>query len=617
MSAAAPPLWLQPIDFTKDLQLLPPPKFADKEPTWEEARTDVPYAVFNPSCLIEDPITGDGLVSARAFVRPRSVNVRSWDGLNQIVSSRVQVTISKNSSGERVFFRLQGGPHWTLTHHDVAGRGGEDPRLFKSASSGNFCLYNDISEGNDHKSRKMQCVRLNGPHSVADSQRPLCHHSGIEGCQKNWSPFMIPDYETGHADSRDFLICDMCPLKIFNVQLNRGTIQQVCPGPALSDAALHRLQDAGKEINLHFRGGSGGIMLPGCKGGRREILFVGHTCYNADALSLRDPKFYPKGVFKPYTHDDPSWHNDYGRYYFAFFYTLLYTPSGSSGYGSFSIHRVSPMFQPPNRSHDHAKIIFPCGLSFVDQGACILMVYGEGDVLCRGMCVPTDKVLDTLIKTKILASSTEHDHHFLRPDPDYLRKKLATVTPRTSTFPPSLEALYGQIDAQIAERGHIDAKTGEGKETRTLLMDYATRGDLAAVKYLMEQGARLDVEDTYYGEGNTGRTAIIFPAFFGHADVVEYFASHALAERHITEARKWADGCAYDVSENPELHRRIIAALDRMLHGQIDAQIAAPSPAPALDPKVLAAGPCARQLKPRFTYFCRRKLSPASQPKTT
>jgi ankyrin repeat protein len=144
-----------------------------------------------------------------------------------------------------------------------------------------------------------------------------------------------------------------------------------------------------------------------------------------------------------------------------------------------------------------------------------------------------------------------------------------------SPFPPSLQALYGQIDAQIVQRGHIDAVTGEGNETRTLLMQYAEKGDLAAVRYLIEQGARLDVEDTYYGEGNPGRTAIIFAAYYGYADVVEYFASHALAllERHITEARIWADGGLRDQHKNQELYRRIIAALDRILHGRIDAHI--------------------------------------------
>ena len=125
--------------------------------------------------------------------------------------------------------------------------------------------------------------------------------------------------------------------------------------------------------------------------------------------------------------------------------------------------------------------------------------------------------------------------------------------------------LYSEIDKEIKVRGGVNKLRGDGNETRTFLMDYATTGDLPAVKYLIDKGADLKVEDTYYGVGNPGRTAIVFAAYFGHADVVEYLASDRFPKIDTTEARKWADGynqTREGFSQNKK--DRILAALNKI-----------------------------------------------------
>lgn len=121
--------------------------------------------------------------------------------------------------------------------------------------------------------------------------------------------------------------------------------------------------------------------------------------------------------------------------------------------------------------------------------------------------------------------------------------------------------IQNRIDQEISARGGVNKLTGVGNETRTLLMSYATQGNLPAVRYLVEQkGADVNVEDTFYGPGKQGRTALIFPAYFGHADIVEYFASDRFPKMDTSLSRIWANGNHQDAAKAS----RIIAALNRI-----------------------------------------------------
>lgn len=125
-----------------------------------------------------------------------------------------------------------------------------------------------------------------------------------------------------------------------------------------------------------------------------------------------------------------------------------------------------------------------------------------------------------------------------------------------------LPKLHANIDEKIKQRGGVDVLKGEGNEKRTLLMSYGEGFSpcLNAIKYLIEQkNADLNVLDTYIEP----RPFLIYPAYYGHADIVEYIAS--LGKKIDTkQARHWANGGLGVTHNDKDKLNRILAALDKI-----------------------------------------------------
>lgn len=141
---------------------------------------------------------------------------------------------------------------------------------------------------------------------------------------------------------------------------------------------------------------------------------------------------------------------------------------------------------------------------------------------------------------------------------DDLTRNLGLVEMAEFQIDPELKAT---VDAEIeARNGDVNALLGEGYETRTPLMKYAEAGNanLEAVKYLVEvKGADLNIKDTY----NTPRTVLIYPSFYGNAEIVEYLASRP--DKLDTKlAREYAIGGFGQTYHDQDKYDRIMASLN-------------------------------------------------------
>lgn len=126
---------------------------------------------------------------------------------------------------------------------------------------------------------------------------------------------------------------------------------------------------------------------------------------------------------------------------------------------------------------------------------------------------------------------------------------------------PELQQLYDQIDKEIKRRGGVDEKQGEGKEAKTLLMEYSQDGNLDAVKYLVEEkAANINILDDFPNP----RPTLVRPAFTGKADIIEYLSSLELDIQAIPVIKSWAIGGLKTYHKDQEKFDRIMAALDSM-----------------------------------------------------
>ncbi len=106
----------------------------------------------------------------------------------------------------------------------------------------------------------------------------------------------------------------------------------------------------------------------------------------------------------------------------------------------------------------------------------------------------------------------------------YLSSNKATASSEDTVLR-SADTQKQELDRKIIELTNIDAVHNlgfeDGDPQGTLLMKYSRENNLPAVKYLISLGANPNIKDS------DGRHLLVYPAFFGNTEIVEYLAKLA------------------------------------------------------------------------------------------
>jgi len=83
-------------------------------------------------------------------------------------------------------------------------------------------------------------------------------------------------------------------------------------------------------------------------------------------------------------------------------YKVIYEESNGDSNGSqerkitsVALHAFTPLFLPPNRFEEHARIVFPCG--FIEHDDSWILTYGEADATCRMVALDKQDVMDHML----------------------------------------------------------------------------------------------------------------------------------------------------------------------------------------------------------------------------